>query len=108
MKRAAAVFAVLAVAGSSVALAQEKAPGKAQMTAMAAALEKAMRGDDGAAARMAASAKKAKQRAAQGVESANHGRGEPGRPRGERLQQASSRPGRGSGSARTRGSRQHS
>jgi small subunit ribosomal protein S1 len=36
-----------------------------QMTAMAAALEKAMRGDDGAAARMAASAKKAKQRAAQ-------------------------------------------
>lgn len=36
-----------------------------QMTAMAAALEKAMRGDDGAAARMAATAKKAKQRATQ-------------------------------------------
>lgn len=36
-----------------------------QMTAMAAALEKAMRGDDGAAARMAATAKKAKQRASQ-------------------------------------------
>ncbi|MBK8135280.1 MAG: 30S ribosomal protein S1 [Anaerolineae bacterium] len=36
-----------------------------QLTAMAAALQKAMRGDDGAAARMAATAKKAKQRAQQ-------------------------------------------
>lgn len=36
-----------------------------QLTAMAAALQKAMRGDDGAAARMAASAKKAKQRSQQ-------------------------------------------
>lgn len=36
MKRAAAVFAVLAVTGSSVALAQEKSAGKAQMNALAA------------------------------------------------------------------------
>jgi len=36
-----------------------------QLTAMAAALQKAMRGDDGAAARMAATAKKQKQRAQQ-------------------------------------------
>jgi hypothetical protein len=36
-----------------------------QMTAMQAALEKAMRGDGGAADRLAATAKKAKQRAAQ-------------------------------------------